>query len=58
MDIVTAGRNLLKVRKCIVAGFFTNAAKKDPTEDGGEPAGVHPPFIFAVQQEPRVGDLP
>ena len=32
MDIVSAGRNLIKVRKCIVAGFFTNAAKKDPTE--------------------------
>lgn len=25
-------KNLLKVRKCIVAGFFMNTAKKDPTE--------------------------
>ena len=47
MDIVTAGRNVLKVRKCIVAGFFTNAAKKDPTEGyktmvENQPVFIHP----------------
>ena len=34
MDIVSAGKQLIKVRKCIVAGYFTNAAKKDPQEVG------------------------
>lgn len=47
MDIVTAGRNLIKVRKCIVAGFFANAAKKDPTEGyktmvENQPVFIHP----------------
>ena len=32
MDIVSAKKNVVKVRKCIVAGFFMNAAKKDPQE--------------------------
>jgi hypothetical protein len=32
MDIVSAGKNTAKVRKCIVAGYFMNAAKKDPQE--------------------------
>ena len=47
MDIVAAGRNIIKVRKCIVAGFFTNAAKKDP-QDGyktmveNQPVFIHP----------------
>jgi ATP-dependent RNA helicase DHX8/PRP22 len=47
MDIVSAGKNLNKVRKCIVAGFFTNAAKKDPQEGyrtmvEGQPVYIHP----------------
>jgi len=47
MDIVSAGRNLLAVRKCIVAGFFTNAAKKDPQEGyktmiEQQPVYIHP----------------
>jgi len=47
MDVVSAGRNYDKVRKCIVAGYFTNAAKKDP-QDGyrtmveGNPVFIHP----------------
>jgi ATP-dependent RNA helicase DHX8/PRP22 len=32
LDIVSAGRNYNKVRKCICAGYFTHAAKKDPQE--------------------------
>ena len=47
MDIVAAGRNIVKVRKCIVAGFFANAAKKDPTEGyktmvENQPVFIHP----------------
>lgn len=47
MDIISAGRNLTKVRQCIVAGFFTNAAKKDPQEGyktivEGQPVLIHP----------------
>src|SRR3546814_4553292 len=33
MDIVSAGKNLSKVRKCVVAGYFMNAAKKDPRSE-------------------------
>ena len=32
MPIVAAGRNQNMIRKCIVSGFFMNAAKKDPQE--------------------------
>lgn len=47
MDIVAAGRNVMKIRKCIVAGFFTNAAKKDPQEGyktllENQPVYIHP----------------
>ena len=47
MDITSAGKNLAKVRKCIVAGFFTNAAKKDAQEGyktmvEGQPVFIHP----------------
>jgi ATP-dependent RNA helicase DHX8/PRP22 len=47
MDIVSAGRNLTIIRKCIVAGFFTNAAKKDPQEGyktmvENQPVFIHP----------------
>jgi ATP-dependent RNA helicase DHX8/PRP22 len=47
MDIMSAGKNLAKVRKCIVAGFFNNAAKKDPQEGyktmvENQPVYIHP----------------
>ena len=47
MDIVSAGKNQAKVRKAIVAGFFMNAAKKDPQEGyktmvEGQPVFIHP----------------
>ncbi|GMI15054.1 hypothetical protein TrLO_g4123 [Triparma laevis f. longispina] len=32
LDIITAGKNFKKVQMAICAGFFTNAAKKDPQE--------------------------
>jgi ATP-dependent RNA helicase DHX8/PRP22 len=47
MDIISAGKNTLKVRKCIVAGFFMNAAKKDAQEGyktvvESQPVYIHP----------------
>lgn len=47
MDIVSAGRNVTIIRKCIVAGYFTNAAKKDPQEGyktmvESQPVFIHP----------------
>jgi ATP-dependent RNA helicase DHX8/PRP22 len=47
MDIVSCGKNLTGVKKCIVAGFFTNAAKKDPQEGyktmvENQPVFIHP----------------
>jgi ATP-dependent RNA helicase DHX8/PRP22 len=47
MDITSAGKNQNVVRKCIVAGFFANAAKKDPQEGyktlvEGTPVSIHP----------------
>ncbi|KAJ1457045.1 P-loop containing nucleoside triphosphate hydrolase protein [Pelagophyceae sp. CCMP2097] len=47
MDVTSAGRNYDRVRKCIVAGYFTNAAKKDPAEGyktmvEGNPVYIHP----------------
>jgi len=32
IDIISCGKNWVKVRKAIVSGFFTHAAKKDPQE--------------------------
>lgn len=47
MDIVSAGKNFNKIRKCIVAGYFTNTAKKDPQEGyktmvENQPVYIHP----------------
>ncbi|CAN0318646.1 unnamed protein product [Phaeothamnion confervicola] len=47
MDIVSAGRNYNKVRRAIVSGYFTHAAKKDPQEGyrtmvEGNPVYIHP----------------
>lgn len=47
MDIVSCGKNITGVKKCIVAGFFTNAAKKDPQEGyktmvENQPVFIHP----------------
>ena len=47
MQIVSAGKNQTMIRKCIVAGFFVNAAKKDPQEGyktliENTPVFIHP----------------
>mmetsp|Transcript_20751 Transcript_20751/g.65269 ORF Transcript_20751/g.65269 Transcript_20751/m.65269 type:complete len:930 (+) Transcript_20751:579-3368(+) len=47
MDVVSAGRDWDIVRRAIVAGYFTNAAKKDPQEGyrtmvEGSPVSIHP----------------
>lgn len=47
MDIMTAGRNYNKVRRAVVSGYFTHAAKKDPQEGyrtmvEGNPVYIHP----------------
>jgi len=47
LDVVSAGKNFVKVRKAICSGFFTHAAKKDPQEgyktmDEGQVVYIHP----------------
>ncbi len=47
MPIVSAGKNFTKVQKCIVAGFFNHAAKRDPQEGyktitDGQTVYIHP----------------
>lgn len=47
LDIVSVGRNYIKVRKAIVSGFFVHAAKKDPQEGyrtlvDGQQVFIHP----------------
>ena len=47
LDIVSAGKNYKKICKAIAAGFFTNAAKKDPQEGyrtlvDQNPVYIHP----------------
>merc|ERR1712196_212375 len=47
MDVLSAGRDWDLVRRAIVAGYFTNAAKKDPQEGyrtmvEGSPVSIHP----------------
>ena len=47
MNIITCGKHIINVKKCIVAGFFTNAAKKDPQEGyktmiENTPVYIHP----------------
>lgn len=47
LDIISAGKNYKKICKAITAGFFTNAAKKDPQEGyrtlvDNNPVYIHP----------------
>lgn len=57
LDIVSAGKNYVKVRKAIVSGFFTHAAKKDPQEGyktlvDGQAVYIHPSSsLFHAQPE-------
>ncbi|PCH34267.1 ATP-dependent RNA helicase DHX8 [Wolfiporia cocos MD-104 SS10] len=46
-DIISAGRDYIRVRRAICSGFFRNAAKKDPQEGyktlvEGTPVYIHP----------------
>lgn len=57
LDIVSVGRNYVKIRKAIVSGFFVHAAKKDP-QDGyrtlvdGQQVFIHPSSsLFHAQPE-------
>ncbi|KAI9016044.1 P-loop containing nucleoside triphosphate hydrolase protein [Hyaloraphidium curvatum] len=56
-DVVSCGRNYKKVLKCICAGFFRHAAKKDPQEGyktlvEGTPTFIHPSSaLFNKQPE-------
>jgi ATP-dependent RNA helicase DHX8/PRP22 len=57
LDIVSTGRNYVKVRKAIVSGFFAHAAKKDPQEGyrtllDGQNVFIHPSSaLFHAQPE-------
>lgn len=57
LDIVSAGRNYVRVRKAIVSGFFAHAAKKDPQEGyrtliDGQQVFIHPSSsLFHAQPE-------
>ena len=57
LDIVSASRNYIKIRKAIVSGFYSHAAKKDPQEgyrtliDGAQ-VFIHPSSaLFHAQPE-------
>eukprot|EP00737_Agarophyton_chilense_P000842 gb/GEZJ01000936.1/.p1 GENE.gb/GEZJ01000936.1/~~gb/GEZJ01000936.1/.p1 ORF type:complete len:1183 (+),score=195.34 gb/GEZJ01000936.1/:178-3726(+) len=57
LDILSAGRNYVKIRKAIVSGFFVHAAKKDPQEGyrtliDGQQVFIHPSSsLFHAQPE-------
>lgn len=57
LDVVSAGRNYVKIRKAIVSGFFVHAAKKDPQEGyrtlvDGQQVFIHPSSsLFHAQPE-------
>jgi len=47
LDVISAGKNYIKVRKAIVSGFFAKAARKDPQEGyrtivENTPVYIHP----------------
>eukprot|EP00735_Rhodelphis_limneticus_P008596 TRINITY_DN216_c0_g1::TRINITY_DN216_c0_g1_i1::g.1602::m.1602 TRINITY_DN216_c0_g1::TRINITY_DN216_c0_g1_i1::g.1602 ORF type:complete len:1212 (-),score=306.99,sp/Q54F05/DHX8_DICDI/62.60/0.0,OB_NTP_bind/PF07717.11/8e-30,HA2/PF04408.18/4.1e-30,Helicase_C/PF00271.26/2.3e-11,S1/PF00575.18/1.9e-10,DEAD/PF00270.24/6.7e-07,AAA_22/PF13401.1/0.0002,T2SE/PF00437.15/0.00029,AAA_19/PF13245.1/0.003,DUF1308/PF07000.6/0.015,MIP-T3/PF10243.4/0.031,Flavi_DEAD/PF07652.9/0.042,AAA/PF00004.24/1.6,AAA/PF00004.24/1.3e+ len=47
IDVISCGKNYNKIRRAVVSGFFTHAAKKDPTEgyktlSEGTPVYIHP----------------
>jgi len=47
LDMVSAGKNYVKVRKAICSGFFAHASKRDPQEGyktlvEGQPVYIHP----------------
>ncbi|GAB2234512.1 hypothetical protein Droror1_Dr00003767 [Drosera rotundifolia] len=47
LDVVSCGKDFMKIRKAITAGFFFCAARKDPQEDyrtlvENQPVYIHP----------------
>jgi ATP-dependent RNA helicase DHX8/PRP22 len=34
MDVVSCGKNYVRIRQCVVAGFFSHAARKDQQDVG------------------------
>ena len=55
LDIVSAGRNFIKIRKAICSGFFFHAARKDPQEGyrtivENQPVFIHPSSALFQRQ--------
>eukprot|EP00850_Spirogloea_muscicola_P010129 SM000058S18559 [mRNA] locus=s58:491455:496651:- [translate_table: standard] len=55
LDIVSAGRNFSRIRKCITSGFFFHAARKDPQEGyrtlvENQPVYIHPSSALFQRQ--------
>eukprot|EP01018_Ginkgo_biloba_P021063 Gb_14269 [translate_table: standard] len=55
MDVVGAGKNFIKIRKAIAAGFFFHAARKDPQEGyrtlvENQPVYIHPSSALFQRQ--------
>ncbi|KAL1825372.1 hypothetical protein ACET3Z_012150 [Daucus carota] len=55
LDIVSAGKNYMKIRKAITAGFFFHAARKDPQEGyrtlvENQPVYIHPSSALFQRQ--------
>lgn len=63
LDVVSAGKNTVRVQKCVCSGFFRNAAKKDPQEGyrtlvDGQVVYIHPSSaLFNRQPEWYVANL-
>ena len=52
---MSAGRNFMKIRKAITAGFFFHAARKDPQEGYRTLVENQPVYIHPRSEERRVG---
>ncbi|XXG76536.1 hypothetical protein AAC387_Pa08g0866 [Persea americana] len=55
LDVVSAGKNFMKIRKAICAGFFFHAARKDPQEGyrtlvENQPVYIHPSSALFQRQ--------
>ncbi|KAH7843417.1 hypothetical protein Vadar_016393 [Vaccinium darrowii] len=55
LDVVSAGRNFIKIRKAIAASFFFHAARKDPQEGyrtlvENQPVYIHPSSALFQRQ--------
>ncbi|CAI5481585.1 unnamed protein product [Closterium sp. Yama58-4] len=55
LDVVSAGRNFIKIRKALCSGFFFHAARKDPQEGyrsivENQPVYIHPSSALFQRQ--------